>query len=159
MRNRGSFLVLVIIFIAGVAWLAFTVKGIQSAQESESWLSAEGMIETTWVDEDRRTDADGDWEDYYEPHLRYSYSVDGAKFSSEKVDFGNQPSYSNRSKANSYLADYSSGAEVEVFYDPAAPGEAVLLREASGSTVSLIGGGLMILLSLGGGIMSLLRRN
>jgi hypothetical protein len=157
-KSGGSFFVLIIVFVAGAAWLFFTFKGMQQAQASESWNSTAGEIENTWIEEDRRTDSDGDWEDYYIPHLSYSYEVGGTNYTSERVDFGSQPSYSNHSRAVNYLSDYPQGSQVDVFYDPADPSAAVLVREASGSTMSLIGGSVMILLSLGGGVLALLRR-
>jgi hypothetical protein len=142
--NCSSFVFLFAIGM-GVIWLVITVQGMQAARESETWHSTNGVIEETWVERDERTDADGEIEDYYKPYLKYSYLVNNRTYSSQRVDFGPQRSYGRASGANKFLAQYLVGSQVEVFYDPAEPGQAVLVREASSATWGLIGGGAMVI--------------
>jgi hypothetical protein len=147
MKRKGiacSTFVYLFILGMGAIWLVVTVQGMNLAKESASWLSTTGTIADTWIDRYETTDADGDAEVRYKPNIKYTYVVNGGNFHSRRVDFGPQPSYSRSAKAEEYLAEYPVGREVEVFYDPNNYGEAVLIREASGSTFGLIGGAVMI---------------
>ena len=141
----------------GAVWLVVTVRGMQLASESETWLSTTGTITETWIERDETTDADGDSETKFKPFLKYAYGVNGGTFSSRRVDFGSQPAYSSSSRAEDYLTKYPVGSQVEVFYDPADYGEAVLVREASGSTFGLIGGAVMVIGAVVGWIGTLIK--
>lgn len=154
--NCGSFVFIFLLGI-GIFWVVSTIQDMQDASDSEDWLVTTGTIEDSWVERDLRTDAEGDSETYYEPHLRYQYLVNGTAYSSQRVDFGQQRSYGWVSRANNFLDQYPVGSQVDVFYDPGSPSQAVLVREAHGATGGLIGGGAMILLSVVGWIGLLIK--
>lgn len=151
MKKRGvncSSFVFLFVLGMGVIWLVVTVQGMQAASDSENWLSTSGVIEETWIEREETTDPDGETEDYYKPYVRYSYQANERTFSSQRIDFGPQRSYNRASGAKNFLAQYLEGSQVEVFYDPVEPGQAVLVREASGATWGLIGGGAMVIFSI-----------
>jgi hypothetical protein len=155
MKNRGvncSSFVFLFVMGMGIIWLVVTIQNMQAASDSGNWLSTKGVIEETWVEREEQTDADGEIEDYFKPYVRYSYTVNESEYSSERIDFGSQRSHNTRSGADNFLTRYPVGAEVDVYYDPAEPWEAVLVREASGATWGLIGGGAMVLFSIIGWI-------
>jgi hypothetical protein len=155
MKSKGvncSNFVFLFVLGMGVIWLVVTIQNMQAAKDSGNWLSTTGVIEETWVEREDRTDADGETEDYYIPHVRYSYIVDGSTYTSERIDFGSRRSHNAKSGADNFLANYPVGREVDVYYDPAEPWEAVLVREARGSTWGLIGGSAFILFSIVGWI-------
>ena len=160
--KRNSFgcstLVFLFALVMGIIWLVVTVRGMQLAVESEAWPSTTGTIVDTWIERDERTDSDDGVETYYKPFIKYSYQVNGGTFHSQRVDFGAQPSYSYSSRAEDYLAQYPIGSEVEVFYDPDDYGEAVLVREASGSTWSIIGSSGLIIFSVVGWVGVLVKK-
>ena len=155
MKNRGancSSFVFLFVMGMGIIWLVVTIQNMQAAKDSGNWLATIGVIEETWVEREERTDPDGEIEDYFKPYVRYSYSVNESVYSSERIDFGSQRSYNTRSGADNFLTSYPVGSEVDVFYDPGDPLEAVLVREAHGSTWGLIGGSAFILFSIIGWI-------
>jgi hypothetical protein len=155
MKSRGancSSFVFLFVMGMGIIWLVVTIQNMQAARDSGDWLSTTGVIEETWVEREERTDADGETEDYFKPYVRYSYTVNGSVYSSQRIDFGSQRSHNTSSGAEKFLTKYPVGAEVDVYYDPAAPREAVLVREASGATWGLIGGSAMVLFSIIGWI-------
>lgn len=153
----GNFVYL-IIFIAGAAWLGLTLYSMQQAKQSASWPSTTGKVDRTWVEESSSTDDEGHVDYSYTPHVRYAYTVDGTQYTSERISFGAVTSYGSDSSARSHLSQYPPGGELQVFYDPADPSKAVLLREAHGSTVSLIGSGVLLLISIFGGVGALFQR-
>lgn len=160
MQTRGKgcgILVFVILLLFGIGWLVFTFQGMQLAEESAAWPSVEGEVDRTWIETERREDPDGDTETYYEPFVRYSYQVEGVSYTADRIDFGAKRSYGSRSSANNYLNDYPVGKQVEVFYNPDNPNQAVLVREARGATGSIIAGAAVILVSLVGGIGLLIK--
>jgi hypothetical protein len=142
----------------GIIWLVVTMNGMQLAAKSAEWFSTTGTVVDAWIERDTRSDSDGEVETYFKPFIEYSYQVNGDAFHSQRVDFSPQPSYSSVSRAEECLAQYPVGREVEVFYDPEDYGEAVLLREASGSTWSLIGSSALIIFAVVGWVGALVKQ-
>ncbi|MEN8243243.1 MAG: DUF3592 domain-containing protein [Chloroflexota bacterium] len=155
MKKRGmgcNTLIFLFVFGMGAVWLYVTVNGMKLAEESQAWLSTAGTITNTSIDRVESTDEDGFTDVDFRPVVDYSYVVNEGTFTSQRVDFGSRPTYNSSSRAEEYLAKYPVGGEVEVFYDPENFGEAVLVREASGSTFGLIGGAVMVIGSVVGWI-------
>jgi hypothetical protein len=143
----------------GIVWLVFTLNGMKLASESQAWPSTTGVIEDSWIDRDVTTDSDGDTEIRFKPFIKYSYQVNGATYTSQRVDFGGNKSYNSSSRAEDYLAQYPVGKQIEVFYDPEDVGEAVLVREASGATWSIIGSIAFIVIAIVSWVGALIKRN
>jgi hypothetical protein len=68
----------------------------------------------------RTRDSDGDMTE--EPIIGYEFAVAGKTFRGNRVKDGFTP------KVKPTLTKYPVGAEVEVFYDPANPADAILER-------------------------------
>jgi hypothetical protein len=160
--KKNGFGCTTIVFLFALAmggiWLYVTINGMKLAEASSSWPSTTGIIADTWIDRETSSDADGDVQTNFKPHVRYNYEVNGGSFHSTRVDFGPQPSYSSSSRAEDYLSKYPVGSAVEVFYNPEDFGDAVLLREASGSTISLIGSIVFIIFSVVGWVSALIKK-
>jgi hypothetical protein len=58
--------------------------------------------------------------------VRYGYVVDGREWTSDRISAGNFTIGDGRKQAERTLREFPMGKEVTVFYDPAAPGEALL---------------------------------
>ena len=84
------------------------------------------------------TDSEGDRTDSYTPHVRYTYRANEADYAGDKITFGFVTGYGSEFKGNAILAKYPVGAQVAVYYDPAAPDKAVLERKAGGATAGMI---------------------
>ncbi len=109
--------------IGGVALLAIIFVAISvyissKKKQTAVWPATRGRVIGSAVE--RVRDADGEWS--MEPRITYEYTVNGQVFRGTRVKFGFTP------KAQPTVARYPVGQEVEVFYDPAKPGEAVLER-------------------------------
>ena len=57
--------------------------------------------------------------------ITYEYSVDGEAFTSDRVHYGYQ-ALSNKSYAQNYVENYSTGKTVTVYYNPIVPRMSVL---------------------------------
>jgi Protein of unknown function (DUF3592) len=112
----------VIVFAAGAALVAasFWLRAMNA--RAQSWSATRGRILKCELPPDPH-DAGSSVE------LSYQYKVGARTFTSSRVAFA-----AFRNDANSkaaLVARFPSGSEVEVFYDPRNPSNAVLLREPS----------------------------
>ncbi len=89
-------------------------KNVQMAKASTAWPTTAGMITAVEIAKVmfRR-----------QPRITYSYSVNGAPFSSQRISFagGYRPK-----EVDTILARYPVGSEVTVAHDPQSPTEATL---------------------------------
>lgn len=63
-----------------------------------------------------------------EPRIRYNYVVNDQEFASEQIAFGYSAEYLGTLTINEFLAQYPKGQNLEVFYDPTDPSQAVLKK-------------------------------
>jgi hypothetical protein len=140
--------IILLFFAIGAFLLYNSFKGRQKAGESQRWPNTGGQITEARVTRSMHTDSDGDTSYSYEPHVRYTYQVGGREYFGEKITFGFKQTYSSESKALNVLARFPLGGQVNVFYNPANPEDAVLERTAGGSNISLVIGIVFILISL-----------
>jgi hypothetical protein len=132
----------------GIFLISRTRKSQAEAAGSNSWPSTAGVIEEATIQTRHSTDSDGSTNTSYSPHVRYSYRVGGADYSSTKISFGFGVGSSNYNKAQQWLAGYPQGKQVPVYYDPANPQNAVLERAARGSTTGYVLGVIFIALGI-----------
>ncbi len=122
----------------GVFLIYRTRKNKQQADASQGWPATPGQILEADVQHNVSTDSEGDRRDSYTPRVRYSYRVNNADYTGDKIAFGFVSGYGSDSKARAALTRYPVGGQVSVYYDPANPGKAVLERKAGGSTAGMI---------------------
>ncbi|WP_310899785.1 DUF3592 domain-containing protein [Haloarcula onubensis] len=79
----------------------------------------------------------------YRPNVTYTYSVDGERYTGENVASGTDIVTDNRSDAAAFLPVGRAGATTTVYYDPAEPADAHLLRR-----YSFFPGGLLLVAGL-----------
>ncbi|HYL73423.1 MAG TPA: DUF3592 domain-containing protein [Bryobacteraceae bacterium] len=125
----GAVFILVGLLLLGV-WFMLRKK----AQASLQWPSSRGRVISS--DINRRQDNDGDWIE--EARVVYEYMVGGASLQGHRIAFGG----SGAGGARKSVERYPTGANVDVYYDPAKPASAVLERSAGGATfvLPLVGG-------------------
>jgi|LSQX01.3.fsa_nt_gb hypothetical protein len=140
----------------GLSGLAFCVFGVfvlvmnardrKKAQASMGWPSVEGKILEQHVRVDMTSDEDGTRVSYV-PEALFGYAVEGSSYTGKRIEFGMEPSFNVREKAENFLTPYPTGSTVTVFYNPENPQEAVLLQSMRKKVVGLIAG--IVLLVLG----------
>lgn len=131
-------------------------QGRKKAEASQNWPSTAGQITDARVSHSTRTDSDGDTTTTYTPHVEYVYQVGGQEYRGKNITFGFTQGYGSPGKAQEALARYPVGSQVSVYYDPSQPGESVLERKAGGFTLSLIIGGIFLVIGVCAGIPGVL---
>ncbi|MBK1834783.1 DUF3592 domain-containing protein [Roseibacillus ishigakijimensis] len=123
--------------VIGAGMLFFGVKGVIRATESVDWLSTNGEIIHSEIEVD--SDSEGT---SYGADIRYRYQVKDLELEGDRVTFGDYSS-SSRERANTIVRRHPVGAQVEVFFDPAEPSQAVLERGVRGGSWIVPGIGLV----------------
>ncbi len=102
-----------VVFAFGGAYLAVdSVKAMRDGSAASTWPTTPGRVlaaECRYSGSRTST-----------PHVLYEYAVGGQHYVGERERFG------IKIATRDCVAGYSSGQQVRVFYDPRAPGEAVL---------------------------------
>ena len=126
--------ILLIIFGAGIWAIAFSFSPLENKKDSESWERANAVIRSSDVEKfERKEKKPGDsyakTKITYKPKITYSYRVEENEYTGDRIDFSNL-SYSDLQKAKEVLQTYTIGKEIEIFYNPLVPAEAVITRDA-----------------------------
>lgn len=122
----------------GAVFLAVHWNTRRKAQRAVNWPQTPGQIVASDLTENYATDSDGYQTTYYQPAIRYVYSVIGVQYTGTRIAYG--IASSDRASTLRILARYPLGASVQVYYDPQNPGEAVLETRATGNLLPLVGG-------------------
>jgi hypothetical protein len=135
--------------LAGIA-LLIGLTGLLNAgwnfkqdRASLSWPETTGRIINSDVEVAHRSD------DFtkYEVRVHYAYDVNGQAHESRRLRFGSS-GFKERSEANKLRRRFRSGEEVSVYYDPAKPTRAVLLRGTQNHWPQFIAFGICLTVSL-----------
>ena len=126
--------IIVIIAMLVMGW--YSGRGIALLATSSYWTSTQGVIVVSKIGRSSRGLSEF-------PRIEYSYKVNGVRYIGNEIDFG-QWSYD----IPHYLSLYPVGRSVSVYYDPAAPKDAVLSK--SGSVLSNLFGCLFAFSIAGG---------
>lgn len=111
------------------------------SRASQSWPTAQGAVVSSEVTAHRSRSRKGRRRTTYGAEVRYEYTANGVKYSSDKISFGEYRTH-NSGPAQATVDRYPPGAEVVVYYNPDQPEEAVLEPGKMG--------GIMILFIVGG---------
>lgn len=103
--------------LVGLAIAAYGLAVLERARRSASWPSTPGVVTESGVTR-------GD--DSHSPSVAYTYTAGGAPRRGTGLVVGPTVASSTEDYAVRRLARYPVGAAVAVYYDPAAPGDAVL---------------------------------
>jgi len=127
----------------GVYLIIHSQRSKQKAAQSHTWPMVKGLISETRISTQELNETLR-----YEPVVRYTYEVDGKIYEGRQITFGSGVDFGSRQKADEFLADYPVDAEVNVYYNPEKPGEAVLQQVASKTTVGLVIGIVLVAITL-----------
>jgi hypothetical protein len=121
----GNFIAVAGIFLAVGGWNVW-----QQADKLSRYAPTEATVLGTDVKRDVSTDSDGDRSVSYTPMVDYRYEVDGETYQGGRVtplDAGS----SDRGWAEGVARRFNEVDTVTIYYDPASPGDAFLLRHVS----------------------------
>jgi hypothetical protein len=136
------FVIIVLVF------LGLALRTRRKISQSQNWQRAMGSVQFSGVDMRRSSNGRGGSSTAYYPEVTYVYRVDGKDYTNNRIQFGTPIGYGWAGKAQKLADSYPVGKNVEVFYNPNDPYEAVLERKSSSST-AFVGIALFILLILG----------
>lgn len=128
--SAGAYLIPVVFALIGLFLVVNYFRHRSKHQASESWTTVEGKISKSWIREDYSTDSDGDHTTHYYPEVEYVYSFMGQDYHGSNIVFGPKQG-GGRSGAEKVTAKYPAGSPVTVYYDPNNPGDSVLERKLS----------------------------
>jgi hypothetical protein len=131
----------VVLFLIG--WFQF-----RKVRVSRSWPSVTGRILDGKVEMAVNPGgADEPDSTSYFPAIHYEYLVGSQLYRGDRIAF-EQTTYPNAKKAQQALLLFPAGASVPVYYDPSQPSSAVLQRKATGGTVVMVLGAVLVLAAL-----------
>lgn len=138
--------------LLGGGLLFVGIRSMRAASASRAWSSAQGTITSSQLMTGGQRNSR-----WYKPQITYTYTANGQTYTGEKVFFGDARS-SSMAKEQKMVDRYKQGAQVEVFYNPQQPQEAVLERRTGGTNmVYLILGSVVFLLGVFVAVMGLLQ--
>ena len=117
---------------------------------SQRWPNVDGQIVTSEVLHQTSSSSHGVSSTTSEPHVEYTYSVNGQTYQGRHIDFG--LTISNSSDAKKVVRHYPVGAIRKVFYNPHNPSEAVLERKIENSNSALLYAIVFLAVGLGAGL-------
>jgi hypothetical protein len=118
------------------AWTAY-----RDGRRSLGWPSVPGRVTSSMVRrETTETESRLEWT--YYPAVSYDYRVNGQAFNGTRIGVGGVVGTSRSEDAEAVANRYAVGSNVDVYYDPAEPEYAVLVRGANvfGVWVTAAGG-------------------
>jgi hypothetical protein len=117
----------VLFFCVGIAFVIYARKMIERVQQSEYWPMVTGRITRSDIRRMRSSNNSNGWEAVVE----YTYFVD-REYEGKTLSLGGTFG-KTRKKAQAHADQYTVGAPVQVYYDPATPGTACLERTTGGA--------------------------
>lgn len=140
--------VIVALFGLGVFLIVWGIRSRKKAEESSRWPTVVGSISEAFIQENRNRDSDGYTTTTYIPKINYQYQIGGQIFTGNRFTFGFEKSYGSKKKAQEALTAYPVGGQINVFYNPQKPEEAVLEQKAQGSVGGIIAGIILVVIML-----------
>ena len=142
--------------IAAVVGLGLFLLGwfqYRKTLTSRTWPSVPGRLLAAKVEwETTRGDQDTADSTTFYPAIQYEYEVGSATFRGSMIAFDRR-GYQKRQTAEKALLGFPVGSSVQVFYDPARPGECVLERKSSTGLPLMVIGGVIVLVVIASALM------
>ncbi|ESY69580.1 MULTISPECIES: DUF3592 domain-containing protein [Mesorhizobium] len=104
--------------------MGFAQKSL--AEQVAKWPVAAGRIDTSGLQALRNHSNYRRWRTVFKSRIVYSYGVAGQRYTSDRITFGATVTASLPALVSGQARSYVEGSKVEVHYDPANPGSAVL---------------------------------
>jgi hypothetical protein len=109
----------------GLAALLIALGYTKWVWRARYWPVTSGRIVSSGVEAFQSSDVDSEIE-HFKPSVVYSYVVNGREYRGDRLVLGVKRSSSVRGFAQRQAAKYPVVSEVDVYYDPASPGDSVL---------------------------------
>jgi hypothetical protein len=136
-----------IFFVIGIFIMRAAIRNRRKAEESTSWPSVQGTITKAWVETQEHEDDEGSVTITHFPKWEYEFNVSGMTYTSQNVSFGGTGGSSRELAAQERLKQYPINSQVQVFFNPSNPEEAVLEPGIQGTmTLIILGGGLAFIM-------------
>ena len=135
-----------IFFIIGIFIMRAAIHNRRKAEESTSWPSVEGTIIRAWVETQTHEDDDGSVTTTHFPRWEYEFAVSGVTYTSQQISFGGTSGSHNELDAREGLNQYPINSQVQVYYDPSNPEEAVLEPGTQGTMTLIVFGAALALI-------------
>lgn len=117
----GQFL---LIGVIGLAIFLFGWLQVRKSNASAAWPTVPGVIAGASIRQDESGDDEGA---SLGIHLDYRFQVGGRNYAGNRIRF-DETRYDTTKKAQTELAKYPVGMQVQVYYDPQNPANCVLQR-------------------------------
>nr|WP_276315227.1 DUF3592 domain-containing protein [Mesorhizobium jarvisii] len=104
--------------------MGFAQKSL--AEQAAKWPVAAGRVESSGLQALRNYSSYRRWRTVFKSRIVYSYGVAGQRYSADRVTFGATVTASLPGLVGGQARNYVEGSKVDVHYDPANPGSAVL---------------------------------
>jgi uncharacterized protein DUF3592 len=120
----------VFLFFFGIILLISYMKNTLLWEKTLSWPSVKGTIKNiNFVD---HSDADSPAGTSFIVKLQYSYQVEGKSYTSKQINQGVWHWMVDQKGRKWFEENSKVGTQVEVFYNPTSPSEAILIRGKTG---------------------------
>lgn len=127
-----------LVVLAMVVGIVLVIRRIMKSVEAKHWPTVPGRIVYSNVERQVSSGSGSSNRSVtWKASITYDYEVDGIPHTSDKV-YGMAVSSSNRSRALGLVHKYAVGTEVEVYYNPAKPADAMLEPGVPSSAVFLL---------------------
>ena len=138
-KQNGGIVPGILFFVVGVLFAYFLgYNMIQEATASQDWPSTMGTV----IETDIHTDRD-DGKVYYTPLVVYQYSIDGQQYESSQLTLAGYTSSTRSQTAYKVIEAYPIGQQIEVFFHPKQPHNAILSTEVPFIFQALFWGGIV----------------
>ena len=122
------------------------IRKRRKAEESTSWPNIHGTITRAWVETQEHEDDYGSKTITHFPRWEYEFPVSEMTYTSQNISFGGTGGSNRESEAREGLKQYPLNSQVQVFYNPSNPEEAVLVPGTQGTMTLVIFGGCLTLI-------------
>ncbi|MGD8822596.1 MAG: DUF3592 domain-containing protein, partial [Anaerolineales bacterium] len=136
-----------IFFVIGIFLTRGAILNRRKAEESTSWPSVLGKITKAWVETQKHEDDDGSVTITYFPRWEYEFAVSGMTYTSQTISFGGTGGSRNEFDVREGLSRFPINSQVEVFYNPSNPDEAILEPGTQGTMTLIVIGGILTVIT------------
>ncbi|WP_225421612.1 DUF3592 domain-containing protein [Sphingomonas parva] len=108
------------------------------ADATARWVKGSATVVEARILERERTDSNDNSYTYYEPRLRYHYAVEGVAHEGQRVALCGVPHFNSPGPAEDWLGRHGAGAQIDLWYDPAQPGDSAPVLDRPSLFAALI---------------------
>ena len=137
--KSGLFALIFTVAFGGIGLLMLLAyfRAYLQTNYSQRWPDVDGQIVISEVLHQTSSSTHGVSSTTYEPHVEFTYSVDGQTYQGKHIGFGVTLSGSSVDAKN-VIHHFPVGAKRKVFYNPRNPAEAVLERKIENRNSALL---------------------